>query len=165
MVYDMEERMFYHFQDNETLALAAMVDPRIKCCAFADPSAAEKAVSLLKREVQKIRGSNESSSTLTEVVIEDDGIYTTLAKTAAESKLVSSDDIDSEVSLYLKQSTLNHREDPLKWYYYLYCYHFPFSMVEELSRLLDSHVSSNRILFNFKAVPEFLQVSADCATG
>ncbi|KZS10322.1 Uncharacterized protein APZ42_025251 [Daphnia magna] len=106
MVHDMEERLFHRFQENETLALVAMVDPRMKCFAFADPSSAEKAVNLLKREARKIIFcSDDSQSPSTELVIEDDGIYTTLAKRAAEYKLMSSviDKVDAEVVSELLQ--------------------------------------------------------------
>lgn len=124
MVHDMEERLFHRFQENETLALVAMVDPRMKCFAFADPSSAEKAVNLLKREARKIIFcSDDSQSPSTELVIEEDGIYTTLAKRAAEYKLMSSaiDKVDAEVSLYLKEATLNHKEDPLKSCFAIKC--------------------------------------------
>jgi hypothetical protein len=118
MIRDMEERSFHRFHENETLALAAMVDPRMKCCAFSDPSSAEKAVALLRREARRMIFPSDESKLPTEVMVEEDGIYSTLAKRAAEYKLLSSvsDDIDSEVSLYLKEATLNHKEDPLKWY-------------------------------------------------
>ncbi len=118
MIRDKEERSFRRFHENETLALAAMVDPRMKCCAFSDPSSAEKAVALLRREARRMIFPSDESKLPTEVMVEEDGIYSTLAKRAAEYKLLSSvsDDIDSEVSLYLKEETLNHKEDPLKWY-------------------------------------------------
>lgn len=88
----------------------------MKCCAFSNSILAEKAVLLLSRDAQKIELDYNITTlpSFTKVVVEENGIYSILARRVAESILFSSDinSIDDKVSLYLKETTLSNKEDP-----------------------------------------------------
>ena len=135
MHQEMIDRGFDRFSSNETLCLAAMVDPRMRKIAIKDEEAYESAKILLMDEARAIELKPHCESQLTEPVLvstgagapdmeenqNDESIYAELKAEAAasirasRSQAVSDLASDEECKAYLSVPNIEILENPLKW--------------------------------------------------